>query len=195
MYNFIDNKDNQVIGVYSGFTINLTYGGDTTYPSPINCEHTIPQSFFNKLEPMKSDLHHLFPVYGNWNSIRNNYKFGDIEDSKTTTWIYLDKKQNDIPNNDVINLFSEYYNKIFEPREDHKGNVARAIFYFYTMYPTEAGNIDDVGNIDTLYKWHLNDPVDQDEKERNRLIGNYQGNRNPYIDFPDAVAIAFDLIN
>ncbi len=75
-----------------------------------------------------------------------------------------------------------------------KGNVARAIFYFYTMYPTQAGSINDIvsdGDLDVLYQWHLDDPVDGAEITRNNRAEERQGNRNPYIDYPDAVASAW----
>ena len=61
MYNIIDNESNYVTCVYSGhqeyrlYDINRTAG--TSDMLPINCEHTVPQSFFNGDEPMKSDIH------------------------------------------------------------------------------------------------------------------------------------------
>jgi endonuclease I len=190
MYNYIDNKNNQIVGVYSGYTKSWSYGGTGTNPDPINCEHTVPQSFFGKAEPMKSDIHHLFPTYKNWNSIRSNYAFAEIDDNQTTRWMRNTSYQSSIPSSN-IDEYSEYANNKFEPREDHKGNVARAVFYFYTMYPTQAGSITSVGNLNTLYQWHLDDPVDAAEIARNNAIEQYQGNRNPYIDQPNLVARAW----
>ncbi|MCK4662622.1 MAG: endonuclease [Bacteroidales bacterium] len=192
MYNYIDNHNNTITGVYSGFQVSWTYGGTGTNPTPINCEHTVPQSFFNYDEPMKSDIHHLFPSYLNWNSTRSNHPFADIDDNVTIKWMYLDQSQTTIPTNN-IDLYSEYANSTFEPREDHKGNLARGIFYFYTMYPTQAGDISSVADINTLYQWHMDDPVDASEISRNDAIQTYQGDRNPYIDQPDLVARAWDL--
>lgn len=190
MYNYIDNKNNKIVGVYSGYTKSWSYGGTGTNPDPINCEHTVPQSFFGKSEPMKSDIHHLFPTYKNWNSIRSNYAFAEIDDNQTTRWMRNTSYQSSIPSSN-IDEYSEYANGKFEPREDHKGNVARAVFYFYTMYPTQAGSITSVGNLNTLYQWHLDDPVDAAEIARNNAIEQYQGNRNPYIDQPNLVARAW----
>lgn len=192
MYNYIDNDNNKIICVYSGYQKTWSYGGTGTNPQPINCEHTIPQSFFGKSEPMKSDIHHLFPTYGNWNSTRSNHPFAEINDNVTVKWMHLGSYINYIPDYN-IDLYSEYANSLFEPREDHKGNVARAIFYFYTMYPTQAGDINRVANTETLYQWHIDDPVDYDEQERNDLIEYYQGNRNPYIDHPEIVDEAWLL--
>lgn len=190
IYNYIDNKNNQIKGVYSGYTKPWTYGGTGTNPSPINCEHTVPQSYFGKSNPMRSDIHHLFPTYGNWNSTRSNHPFAEIPDNQTVKWMRNASSQSNIPSSN-IDEYSEYANSKFEPREDHKGNVARAIFYFYTMYPTQAGNISRIGNINTLYQWHLNDPVDDAERKRNDDVEKAQGNRNPYIDYPNTVAIAW----
>lgn len=194
MYNYIDNENNTITGVYSGYQINFTYGGTGTSTGNINCEHTVPQSFFDKDEPMKSDIHHLFPTYSNWNSTRSNHPFAEIKDSETDKWMYLDDSRTAIPTQN-IDLYSEYANSTFEPREDHKGNCARAIFYFYTMYPTEAGNISRVADPDVLYQWHLNDPVDAAERERNDGVETYQGNRNPFIDHPEWVARAWGFTN
>ncbi|MFC2103994.1 GEVED domain-containing protein [Bacteroidota bacterium] len=67
------------------------------------------------------------------------------------------------------------------------------MFYFYTMYPTQAGDMSLVGDIDVFYQWHLDDPVDAAEIERNGEIETYQGDRNPYIDHPELVARAWNL--
>lgn len=192
MYNYIDNHNNKVTCVYSGYQVNVTYGGSGSNPQPINCEHTVPQSFFNYNMPMKSDIHHLFPSYGNWNSTRSNHPFAEIADNQTTKWMYLNQSQATIPSGN-INLYSEYVYPKFEPREDHKGDVARAVFYFYTMYPTQAGNISAVGNLQTLYQWHLGDPVSSAEYQRNIDIAAYQGSRNPYVDYPGYAGIAWGV--
>ena len=190
MYNFIDNQNNSIEGVYSGFRRSWRAGGTGTNPMPINAEHTVPQSFFGRSEPMRSDIHHLFPTFNNWNSERSNHKFAEITDSRTTKWIISDRSQSSIPRSNRDG-YSESNGSVFEPRESQKGNTARAIFYFYTMYPSQAGAITRVGDLSTLYQWHLDDPVDARERARNSAIAQYQGNRNPYIDTPSLVARAW----
>jgi len=195
MYNFIDNKSGEVEGVYSGYKKKWRYGGKGANPMPINCEHTVPQSFFRKQEPMKSDLHHLFPTYANWNRIRSNFGFTEIDDQTTTQWMRQQASTQEIPAKYEIDEYSEFARNKFEPREIHKGNLARAVFYFFTMYPHQAGDISRVANIKTLYQWHLQDPVDDAERKRNEAIAQYQGNRNPYIDKPDLVKQAWVIGN
>lgn len=205
MYNFIDNENDKLTGVYSGYQMDFTAGGVDSNPYPLNCEHTVPQSFFrpageeDSSEPMRSDIHHLFPTYGSWNSTRNNYPFHDIEDDRTTSWMYLDKSFTVMPDED-IDLYSEFSNLLtsrFEPREDHKGNVARAIFYFYTMYEDNElvyRPIEDVGDIEELIAWHEADPVDDAEIARNDAIADYQGNKNPFVSHPELVARAWSTV-
>ena len=192
MYNYIDNKNNTITDVYGGYVQPWTYGGTGTNPAPLNAEHTVPQSFFSSNEPMQSDIHHLFPCYSNWNSTRSNHPFADIDDNSTTKWMRLDQDQTTIPTSN-IDEYSEYASSQFEPREIQKGNTARAIFYFYTMYPTQAGSLSSVGDINTLFQWHLQDPPDADEIQRNLDIETYQGNKNPYVEHPEWVADAFNL--
>lgn len=190
MYNYIDNDNNKIEDAYSGYLKSWNYGGTGTNPYPINCEHTVPQSFFGSSEPMRSDIHHLFPVHASTNSSRGNLPFAEINDNQTTKWWRNGYYQSSKPSSN-IDSYSEYASGYFEPRESHKGNIARAVFYFFTMYPTQAGSITSVGDIQVLYQWHLQDPVDGDESSRNNSIEYYQGNRNPYVDHPELVARAW----
>ncbi|WP_219607928.1 endonuclease, partial [Vibrio parahaemolyticus] len=58
-----------------------------------------------------------------------------------------------------IDSYSESTNEEFEPREDHKGNVARAMAYLYTVYDLPSGSKRWFENqLNTLYQWHLLDP-------------------------------------
>ena len=40
------------------------------------------------------------------------------------------------------------------PRNEEKGDIARAVAYFFTRYPTEAGSIlTTMGSVDDLIEW------------------------------------------
>lgn len=194
MYGYIDSQSGTVYCVYTGYNQPASY---TTYLNPINAEHTVPQSWFGASEPMKSDVHHLFPTHGSVNSARSNYPFDEINDASTASWYGVNgntyTSSSSTPSSGIDN-WSERNGSIFEPREDHKGNVARAVFYYYTMYPNTAGNLSGIvasGDINVLYQWHLADPVDAFEVTRNNRCAEKQGNRNPFIDHPDLVARAW----
>ena len=44
-----------------------------------------------------------------------------------------------------------------------------------------------MGMLSDLYQWHLDDPVENDERERNEVVYLHQGNRNPFVDHPEWV--------
>ena len=197
MYNYVDNYNNTVTCVYSGYDQPWTYSetSTTTSSSTINCEHTIPQSWFNETERMRTDIHHLYPTVIQWNSDRGSDPFAEIPDNQTIKWIRNLTAQSTIPTTN-IDEYSEDTNTQFEPREDHKGNLARSVFYFYTMHAGQSFDsgknvLTAVADANTLYQWHIQDPVDDRERERNRRVEVAQGNRNPYIDYPELVAKAW----
>ena len=202
MYNYADNYNNSVTCVYSGYNTPDPFdfnSSSTTSAANINCEHTIPQSWFSQAARMVSDMHHLYPTYIQWNSNRGNNPFTDIPDASTTIWMRNTTSQGSIPSAN-IDEYSEATSSVFEPREDHKGNVARTAFYFYTMHDTQLEliaqnkqNITMLAPLATLYAWHLADPVDAHEIERNRRVAASQGNYNPYIEHPELVAPAYGL--
>jgi len=201
MYAVIDLKDgNQLTGVYSGYTITLDLGQDPStnaYEQGINCEHTFPQSLYDGSEPMKSDIHHLFPTKSNVNSSRGNDPFEEIADDETHIWYRNEYSQTNIPE-EYIDEFSEKYNpsdqndERFEPRENQKGNSARAMFYFYTMYSNVADDEFWELQKETLFNWHYFDSTDEIELERTWKIAEYQdGLPNPFIIDPTLVWRAY----
>lgn len=184
MYAVIDNDNGNLSGVYTGFTITLDPNEDPStdaFYKGINAEHTWPQSMGAGNEPARSDIHHLFPTKSNVNSARNNDPLGEIDDNLTDTWYYLDQSQSTVPTSN-IDLYAENYgSSAFEPREQHKGNAARAIFYFVAIYQSEADQSFFDQQKDDLYQWHYLDEVDAAELSRSSTIASYQGNENPFI--------------
>ena len=50
------------------------------------------------------------------------------------------------------------------------------------------------GKLSTFLKWHLEDPVSEEELARNESIAaNYQQNRNPFIDFRNSPLLCMTL--
>lgn len=142
----------------------------------INIEHTWPQSRFSRRysdDAQKSDLHHLFPTDSQINSIRGNNPFGEVSQ---------DTHSLDCPAS-RFGIGSAGTDDVFEPPTNHKGNVARALFYFSVRYEMPISSSEEA----ILRKWHQEDPVDEFEYQRNGKIFELQKNRNPFIDFPDLV--------
>ena len=188
LYGTIDLQENdQLSCIYSGFTITLDINQDPStnaYEQGINCEHSWPQSMGADEEPQKSDLHHLYPCKSNVNSSRGNHPYAEILDQDTDTWYRNEYSQTTIPT-EFIDEYAEKLNgnqPAFEPREDHKGNASRAMFYFFAMYQEEADTNFWIMQKNTLIDWHYLDPVNQEELDRTWLIASYQEEiPNPFI--------------
>lgn len=143
---------------------------------PFNCEHVVPQSWFQKRESMRGDLHHLFACEWGCNSFRGNTPYFDFLDFEEVVRDDCGKREGDR----------------FEPASG-KGAVARAVLYFLLRYPRVIGAAEfPRERLDILLDWHDGDRVDRYELHRNQAIFELQGNRNPLIDEPDwARRIAF----
>ena len=190
-YSEVYNLNDSVRCVYTNHTLYLPEGVDPSKhlfmdysPDGINLEHTFPRNKGAGNGNAENDLHHLFPVRSGINSSRGNLPFAEIPDNETETWYYLNFSQSSVPSSN-IDLYSERIPGIFEPQESHKGNVARAMMYFYTMYKNEADSADsnffDSQRV-TLCNWHQVDPVDSLEWNRTFLIADYQdGMPNPFV--------------
>ena len=89
----------------------------------MNCEHVVPQSWFDKAEPMRSDLHHLFACEPGCNSFRGNVPYWQFPSDEEVERYLCGRRETGK----------------FEP-EHGKGPVARATLYFLVRYPGEIGN-------------------------------------------------------
>ncbi|MBU6157900.1 MAG: endonuclease [Bacteroidetes bacterium] len=160
-----------------------------------NREHLFPVSWFNDELPMKADLNHIFPTDGLVNGMRANFPFGEVKNSSNIT-----RNGGKLGTGDNFG----YTGTVFEPINEYKGDIARALFYMAVRYESQiAGwksnaNADNILNgtsypafddwsIRLLYKWHVQDPVSQKEKNRNDSVYVILGNRNPFIDQPEWV--------
>lgn len=166
--------------------------------------------------PAGTDLHHLIAGEPQVNQTpHNNNPYGFVKNVTGTgnkNYTVNNKKGSAVHTsaNDESNI-------VFEPQDSDKGDIARAIFYMAARYnnfsgvdeitdfepnllvvnyATDAGSAVystsstpvTMGILSDLLAWHKLDPVDEYEKHRNDLIyRNYQGNRNPFIDFPEWV--------
>lgn len=140
-----------------------------------NCEHVVPQSWFDKSSVPRADLHHLFTCDIDCNSTRGNAVYFDFPGKSAEVF----------PNCGL----SDPGSNRFEPYGG-KGAVARAVLYFLLRYPGKVG--DERGeygpkDVEMLKNWSRENPVSEYEQHRNRAIQGKQGNRNPLVDFPELV--------
>ncbi len=191
MYAVIDIQEgNQLSCIYSGYTITLDPTMDPStdaYNQGINCEHTFPQSMGAGSEPQKSNMHHLFPCKSNVNSSRGNDPFAEIQDELTSKWYRNDYYLTNIPT-EYIDEYAEKWNppnptdERFEPREEHKGDIARAMFYFYAIYNDVANDAFWELQKDDLLDWNYLDSPDSVEITRTWVIASYQNEKpNPFV--------------
>lgn len=117
-----------------------------------------------------ADLHNLRACDTNVNSTRGNNKF--------------------------INTLTQSggfgnYNSMWYPGDDHRGDVARILFYMDIRWGNDT-NLSLIGDLPTLKQWHETDPVDEFEIHRNQVIYEKQGNRNPFIDHPELIDLIWE---
>jgi len=185
----IDVRQDSLECIYTGMKRYLPPGEDPTQavllngaPNGINTEHAYPQAK-GASGYGRSDMHHLYGTRIKANTDRGNKPFREIPDNQTKTWYYLTSEMSTIPVSGR-QLYSESNDTHFEPRESSKGDIARSVFYFYTMYRADAEAADAqffAGMLNDLCEWHNLDPVDQKEWERTHGIKKYQGNVNPFV--------------
>lgn len=161
-----------------------------------NREHSFPQSWFNSLSPMLSDVHHVFASDGKVNGERGNFPYGNVTTINYTS-LYGGKRG-------TSTLNYGYVGTVFEPIDEYKGDFARGYFYMATRYENLIASwVSNTGATDVLngtsfpcflpwqlsllQEWHNLDPVSDKEMKRNNAIFALQNNRNPFIDSPQFV--------
>ena len=201
--------DGKIWDMYSNIT-NFNPSEHSSYKKEGDCynrEHSVPQSWFNKANPMRSDAFHVIPVDGYVNNRRSNYPYGE-----TTKPSYSSSGGFSMLGPCSV---SGYTGTVFEPNDMYKGDIARIYFYMVTCYEDRVtgwssasiGSSKYMGLSDwtmrMMLQWAQDDPVSQKEIDRNNAIYKHQKNRNPFVDFPgleeyvwgSKTGIAFDPNN
>ena len=196
LFTYYMRTDGHLRDPYTGFELVLPPGDPSSvaYENGVNTEHTWPQSKGARDEPLRSDMHHLYPVRDNVNSSRGNLPYGEVPDDRADAWYTLDLSQSAIPTVHP-ERWSERGNGHWEPRDDDKGNVARAVFYVYALYePSTRASGGDAFFAEmrpTLLQWTRLDPVDAEETNRSAWIATQQGTPNPFVLDPSLADRAF----
>ncbi len=167
VYGYNDTDGNSTTDRTRG--INNNGGGATDW----NREHVYPKSLGSPnlgTEGPGADAHHLRPADVQRNSSRGSRKFADGSGNSGPT------------------AQGHWY-----PGDEWKGDVARMMMYMYIRYgnrtlPKNVGvgvtTVSDPNMLQLFLEWNAEDPVSQLELQRNPLLENLQGNRNPFIDNP-----------
>ena len=183
------NNTNNVLCLYTGVSMPK----DSDHSSVWNTEHVWAKSHgFSASGLMPhSDIHHLRVTQNSINSIRGNSGFKEVKGNGSA---------------DTDNNGNYWSGDWFEPRDCVKGDVARMMMYMDVRYngDTNSDGVDltlvdgstssepKFGDLTTLKKWHIQDPVDDFERRRNDAIHKGQGNRNPFIDHPEYADIIYN---
>jgi endonuclease I len=182
----LDPNDNtKVLLIYGYNDADAVTNNDRTRSKDASChvsscaglwvrEHVYAQS--NGTPPLGqegpgSDAHHLRSIDSQMNNSRSNRLFtsgtGTAHQVGSNNWY---------------------------PGDEWKGDVARMMMYMYLRYQSQCLPINiGVGSTsysplgdmpDIFLEWNQQDPVSQYELNRNVVLQNMQGNRNPFIDNP-----------
>jgi len=179
------NSDGTVVLLYTSY---VAAQSDFSANAPgWNREHVWPKSLGGyETSGPGADMHHIRPDDVTTNSKRGNKLFGEVSSGSEAT------------GSSLVGGMSggTYSSSYFEPHDDTKGDVARICLYMHVRYGGSSSyNCDDITNVfsdvDTLLAWNALDPVDTWEMGRNDVVEGIQGNRNPFIDFPELAWLLF----
>ena len=190
----------KVWDMYSNNSYNFSNGAGAT--KGMNIEHSVPKSWWGDAydetaTPLTRfkydgsyDLHHLTPSDAAANTAKSNYPLGEVDSPLFDNGVT--KVGTGQANGRATNLC--------EPADEYKGDFARMYLYFVTCYQDYSWKSSALSMFaqnsyptlnaygqSLLLKWHRQDPVSQKEIDRNNAVYSFQGNRNPFIDYPNMV--------
>lgn len=187
-----DTTNNMVLDMYSNEEHYFSSERPTASVSGFDIEHMLPKSWWGRtVNAAYCDLFHLVPGNASANRSKSNHAPGIPND--TTFW------------NGSFATGNNEHGKVFCPADEYKGDFARAYFYIACCYgdlltwvetagsePAEAMTNSDWHEFRPwlsalLLDWHRMDPVSEKEKARAIEVNRIQGNRNPFIDYPELV--------
>lgn len=161
--------------------------------SGMNIEHAVANSWWGGTKNAAyKDINHLYPSDSNANSRKSNYPLGETDNPTWTNGVTIIGKPK--------NGHGGQGGYIYEPADEYKGDNARTYFYMAARYPDISWKTNTSWGImfsqedyptlcswgqELLLRWNSTDVVSQKEIDRNEGVYREQGNRNPFIDFPD----------
>lgn len=182
--------DGHVRDRYSSERFDFNSRGESV--SGMNIEHSFPKSWWGKTENNAyKDLYNLMPCQTTINTHKNNYPMANVDVEWRGNGVTKVGTRAGDPTS------QEY--RYWEPADQWKGDFARGYFYMATAYQNLTWSGDQGPRIltteayptlkewaYTLYlDWSEADKVDDIETTRNNSVERLQGNRNPFVDFPN----------
>ncbi len=170
------------------------FNDDKSAVSNMNIEHIWANSWWGHLENNAyCDLFNLYPADAPANMRKSNNPIGVVDGA-----VAYDNGVTKVGKSSSYRADSLI--TAWEPADEWKGDFARTYFYMATCYShmrdlwtTTEGWLTVDGSdwptmrpwvYELMLKWAKQDPVDQIEKDRNEVIYGIQGNRNPFVDYP-----------
>lgn len=163
------NDSSSVISIYTRHNILKSAHVGSSYSwTTWNREHIYTQTAFPNSD---EDNHNIFACEGQINGYRSNLKFGEVAHNST----------NQVT---VFGHITDNYKtaSLWEPCDEAKGEVARAVLYTSLYYNYTISSI--FSSEAVCLKWHAQFPVTEREIFRNNKVYTLQGNRNPFVDHP-----------
>ena len=181
----VENGQRRVLDMYSNE--KRYFGSKGSAVSGMNIEHSVAKSWWggNKNNAY-CDIHHLNPSDQNANSRKSNYPLGELT---SVSW------DNGVTFVGKANIDGSSMNA-YEPCDEYKGDFARVFMYMFTCYQDLTWEYTWMNYekntyptlkpwaVELLLKWHKQDPVSDKEVNRNNAVYAVQGNRNPFVDYP-----------
>ena len=188
-----DTLTNEVLDMYSNNHRYFDPEHPTASVTGFDIEHMLPKSWWGgDINPAYCDLFHLVPGDASANRSKSNHAPGIPADSSFNNGSF-------VTGEDTIH----HLKRVFCPADEYKGDFARAYFYIATCYgdsltwvasgePAAAMTNEGWQEFlpwlrDLLLTWHRLDPVSKKELDRAVEVNKIQGNRNPFIDYPELV--------
>ena len=168
-----------------------------------------------------SDLYHIRTCTGSVNQNRGSSRFVDFDDEEMKDKTGVAEVGDGGPYKlKIQGQGADGFADFSEPADEMKGDVARIVLYLYVHYgnknlefdgSVKSGQLtykynDFIGDLvltnimgystnkkcqDVLKEWNELDPPSAVEKLRNNTVQKVQGNRNPFVDYPEIANYIF----
>ncbi len=227
----INNHTQVFYSNYKATLIDNFYTRDTTgNQKVVNCEYSGQFVLFTPpfdFTPQNMSREHAtasswMPTFGTTGH-EDRFAYSDQHNLRLANQNDVNAPRSNYPFDEIVNQTGSFQlakfgtdannKKVFEPRDEIKGDIARSIMYMLAAYNRQQNKINGgqpsvaAWSLDSLVipgtfpspdeklsarqkqailkKWHQQDPPSPFERARNEFVQDQQGNRNPFVDHPE----------